>query len=112
VRHGFHLVRGLAWHLGFNSDTRCFRHLKSLDLVTRTSEDFLSDMRVTEVALQVGIKTESDSTEGDMVRNRRFRSDQIDPSGGIHTTAALDCASQRDFWSAHAEPFIEGFYKV
>jgi len=40
------------------------------------------------VAPQVRIKFESDSTKSEMVRNRRYRCDQIDAAGGVHITAA------------------------
>jgi len=43
---------------------------------------------MSKVAPQVGIKFELDSTKSDMVRNGRYRCDQIDAAGGVHTTAA------------------------
>ena len=58
-------------------------------MVARASrDDLLSILILGQVAPQVGIKPESDSTKYEMVRNRRYRSDQIVPSGGVHTIAA------------------------
>jgi len=79
----------LAWCLRLNSNARRFRHRRSLDVVARASPvDLLSLLNLGKVAPQVGIKCESDSTKSEMVRNGRYRCDQIDAAGGAHTTAA------------------------
>jgi len=48
----------------------------------------MSLLNLTEVACQFGIKPEWDSTDSEMVQNRRYPTHQIDPSEGVHTTAA------------------------
>jgi len=83
------MSRRLAWRKRFNSDARRFRHRRSLDVVARASRvDLLSLLNLSKVAPEVGIKLESDSTKSEMVRNGRYRCDQIDAAGCVHTTAA------------------------
>ena len=58
-------------------------------MVARASRvDRLPLLNLSKVAPQVGIKLELDSTASEKVRNGRYRCDQIDAAGGVHTTAA------------------------
>jgi len=84
----FSMSRRLAWRQRFESDSRRFRHQRSSDVVARASRvDLLSLLNLSKVAPQ-GIKLELDSTKSEMVRNGRYRHDQINAAGGVHTTAA------------------------
>jgi len=47
-------------------------------------------LNLSEVPNQVGIKFEADSTKFEMIRNGRYRCDQIDAAEGVDTTAADD----------------------